>query len=152
MNTIKNCSKCGSNNFWSIDNKTEYVEICSDCKSHKAYSKQTLLLIFKCEKCGSNSGRLNDNDDIITIVCSDCQHENIVLIKQNVSVDNRNKAGIVVDKKTVQEKHIPKCPICSSPNIHKISMSKRAVHGAMFGLFSKTARSQWECKNCGNKW
>ena len=48
-------------------------------------------------------------------------------------------------------KHQPKCPVCSSPNIRKISLGKRAVHGTAFGLFSKTARSQWECLNCGNK-
>lgn len=48
--------------------------------------------------------------------------------------------------------YVPKCPTCQSPNIHKLSTSKRAVHGLAFGLFSKTARSQWECKDCGNKW
>lgn len=46
----------------------------------------------------------------------------------------------------------PKCPICQSTNIKKISNTKRVVYGASFGLFSKTARSQWICNNCGNKW
>lgn len=46
----------------------------------------------------------------------------------------------------------PHCPTCGSTNIKKLSTTKRITHGAMFGLFSKTARSQWECKNCGNKW
>ena len=46
----------------------------------------------------------------------------------------------------------PKCPTCSSTNISKISGMKRAAHGYAFGLFSKTARSQFECKNCGYKW
>lgn len=48
--------------------------------------------------------------------------------------------------------NIPRCPVCRSPEIQKIGAGKRAVHGAAFGLFSKTARSQWECKHCGNKW
>lgn len=43
------------------------------------------------------------------------------------------------------------CPICNSINVKPISMTSRAVHGAAFGLFSKTARSQFECKNCGYK-
>lgn len=47
--------------------------------------------------------------------------------------------------------YTPKCPVCGSHNIHKISATKRVVSGAAFGLFSKTARSQWECSNCGNK-
>lgn len=46
----------------------------------------------------------------------------------------------------------PKCPTCGSTNIEKISVTKRAVHGAVFGLFSSTARSQMQCKNCGYKW
>ena len=48
--------------------------------------------------------------------------------------------------------NIPRCPVCRSPEIQKIGAGKRVVHGAAFGLFSKTARSQWECKHCGNKW
>lgn len=45
----------------------------------------------------------------------------------------------------------PKCPLCQSTNIHQISLVKRGVHAVSFGLFSTTARSQWECLNCGNK-
>lgn len=48
--------------------------------------------------------------------------------------------------------NVPKCPTCGSTNISKISNLRRGIHGATFGLFSKTARSQFECKNCGYKW
>lgn len=48
--------------------------------------------------------------------------------------------------------NIPKCPTCQSENIKKISVAKRATHGALFGIFSKTAFSQFECNNCGYKW
>lgn len=46
----------------------------------------------------------------------------------------------------------PTCPTCGSTNIQKISGISRAAHGYMFGLFSKTAKSQFCCKNCGYKW
>lgn len=49
-------------------------------------------------------------------------------------------------------KNVPKCPTCGSTNITKISAVKRATHAYAFGLFSKTAKSQFECKNCGYKW
>ena len=49
------------------------------------------------------------------------------------------------------DKNLPKCPLCQSTNIKQISVAKRAAHGYAFGLFSNTARSQWECLNCGNK-
>ncbi len=48
--------------------------------------------------------------------------------------------------------NIPQCPTCGSTNIKKISATSKAVGAGLFGLFSKTARSQFECKDCGYKW
>ena len=47
--------------------------------------------------------------------------------------------------------NIPRCPTCNSTNIKKISDLRRGTHAVAWGLFSKTARSQFECKNCGYK-
>ena len=49
-------------------------------------------------------------------------------------------------------KNKPKCPTCSSTNIEKISSFDKAAGAVMFGFFSKTARSQFKCRNCGYKW
>ena len=46
----------------------------------------------------------------------------------------------------------PKCPTCNSTNIKKISALSKVTGASMFGLFSKTARSQFQCNNCGYKW
>ncbi len=48
--------------------------------------------------------------------------------------------------------NVPKCPTCNSTNIKKISTASKAFGAAMFGLFSKTAHSQFQCNNCGYKW
>lgn len=48
--------------------------------------------------------------------------------------------------------NLPKCPTCGSTNIQKISDLRRGVHAVAWGLLSNTARSQFECKNCGYKW
>lgn len=45
-----------------------------------------------------------------------------------------------------------KCPTCSSRNIKKISSTRKAVGALGFGLLSKTAKSQFECLDCGYKW
>ena len=50
------------------------------------------------------------------------------------------------------QKNIPKCPTCGSTNIRKISASKKMAGAIGFGLFSKTARSQFECLDCKYKW
>ncbi len=47
---------------------------------------------------------------------------------------------------------IPKCPTCGSANIKKITAGQKLGGMIGFGIFSKTARSQFECKNCGYKW
>ena len=46
----------------------------------------------------------------------------------------------------------PKCPTCGSTNIEKISLGKKAVGGALFGLFSSNVRKSMHCKSCGYKW
>lgn len=46
----------------------------------------------------------------------------------------------------------PKCPTCQSTDIKKIAFNEKATGYILFGLFSKTARSQFECENCGYKW
>ena len=48
--------------------------------------------------------------------------------------------------------YIPTCPTCGSTNVEKISTAAKVGGAAMFGLLSKTARSQFKCKNCGYKW
>lgn len=58
----------------------------------------------------------------------------------------------VQEHKKTANPNIPKCPTCSSANIEKISSFDKAAGAVMFGLFSKTARSQFKCKNCGYKW
>lgn len=45
--------------------------------------------------------------------------------------------------------NIPKCPICSSPNIEKIGALERGVSIATLGIFSKKINKSFKCKNCG---
>lgn len=62
-------------------------------------------------------------------------------------------APIQIDKLNKnQDLNKPKCPTCQSENVKKISVAKKATHGFMFGIFSKTAFSQFECCSCGYKW
>lgn len=51
-----------------------------------------------------------------------------------------------------EEKNVPKCPTCGSTNIKKISATSKVFGAAMFGLFSRTAHSQFECQDCHYKW
>lgn len=48
---------------------------------------------------------------------------------------------------------IPKCPICGSSNIKKITITKRAVKTAAFGVYGAVddAGKTYQCDNCGSK-
>lgn len=47
---------------------------------------------------------------------------------------------------------VPKCPMCGSTNIEKISTTSRAVSVAMVGLASGKIGKQYKCKKCKHMW
>ena len=48
--------------------------------------------------------------------------------------------------------HMPKCPICSSTKIHKISMTNKAASAFAFGIFAAGHVSKtYKCDICGAK-
>ena len=46
----------------------------------------------------------------------------------------------------------PKCPICNSTNLSKITATKKIVKIAAFGIFGMGDNGKtWKCNNCGSK-
>lgn len=44
------------------------------------------------------------------------------------------------------------CPYCHSTNVKKITITSKAVHTAVFGIFSIGRNSkQWRCENCDSE-
>ena len=56
------------------------------------------------------------------------------------------------EKIAAAEQASPACPTCGSHNIRKIGYAERGFAAGLFGFVSPTARSQFECKDCGYKW
>lgn len=56
------------------------------------------------------------------------------------------------EKAIRQQQNVPHCPTCGSANIERLDVFTRGAALGLFGLTSKTARSQFHCKNCGYKW
>lgn len=118
---------------------------------------QSIQLI--CEKCGEYIVVNYDNEYI-----SRAQSEYCVITDGSKIIckcGNRCQNGLIEPKKnqklvyTQQTSPIlnkPKCPTCNSTNVKKISTMSKVTGATMFGLFSKTARSQFQCNNCGYKW
>lgn len=53
---------------------------------------------------------------------------------------------------TSKQENIPKCPICFSTNLSKISSLKKATKIGLFGIFGAgDVGKTWKCNNCGSK-
>lgn len=51
--------------------------------------------------------------------------------------------------KRVEEDNKVRCPYCNSTNVKKITTTSKAVHTAIFGIFSMGRNSkQWHCNDC----
>ncbi len=64
-----------------------------------------------------------------------------------------NKNLKIIQKEQDKQNCIPKCPICGSTNVNKISVTTRAVKTAAFGVYGviDDAGKTWKCGNCGSK-
>lgn len=72
-------------------------------------------------------------------------------VRKEIFANYRKYKGPIPGEETEQQP-VAKCPTCGSTNIEVIGAGTRLMAGAMFGLASKTSRSQFRCKNCGYQW
>lgn len=91
----------------------------------------------------------NDKQDTLTLT-DDSGYPYATLMKEEeVGEKTINDLRAEAEQKA---KTKPRCPTCGSTNIRKLSAATRGVSLGLFGLASKTARSQFVCENCGYKW
>ena len=147
------CPYCGEikNAFYV---KYEMPKQCNCCLTITPYNESLYDTDYYSEK--ADEARKSTNHSYITgeyilrqeeIITNPLYNQECVNKKQNKEIKqfqktfNSNKAN-----------NQPKCPTCNSTNISKISTTSKIVGAVTFGLFSKTARSQFKCNNCGYKW
>lgn len=53
---------------------------------------------------------------------------------------------------STQQPSVPHCPTCGSSNIHKISITSKAINASLFGLLGNKRTKQFHCNNCGYEW
>lgn len=118
------------------DNQTSFYKELSDVAEKKDKLKYLNLLIehFNCDyDCADKVIKfVFDNEPLpCTLTPQEIAHNN------QVAADWFNK---------------PKCPICGSTNLSKISMMKKATKIAAFGIFGMGDNGKtWKCNNCGSK-
>ena len=105
-----------------------------NAKNKKPNNTKQILFCQKCER--------SREVDYNTSICPVCKSQ---LEYCTIKSKNYNSQS------QPTQSNQPHCPICNSTNIKRISDLRRGIHAVAWGLFSKTARSQFECKNCGMK-
>lgn len=154
-----------------IDLNKEFL--CTKCGAQYAgYGEESDLIYLKCRFCNGKvigtdktgkeamdifyqdpSNYLNNfAKKYIKDTFSEEAYERRLLI---IKAENEHKdSNYYIDNsstQTTQQSNIPKCPVCNSTNIEKISLGKKAKGSFLFGFFSSDVRNQMHCKDCGYK-
>lgn len=111
---------------------------CMECKKilkFKEYQLSDVKTGVECF-CGNISNKIDG--------LSKVQEESILVQKPM-------QTQLDISRQSVQS-FGPRCPTCGSTNVKKISLTSKAVGGAMFGLFSSDIRNTFKCDKCGYKW
>ena len=126
--------------FNNENNPIEVDVICNKCGKIMSIDDMNKFQIIKNDYCIAK----DDNP----IICDECGNVG----RGTIQYKNNIKIKDVVINKSQTPLYQPKCPTCGSTNIQKISGVSKAVGAVAFGLFSKTAKSQFKCLNCDYKW
>lgn len=126
------------------------VKLCLNCGDMRKTEEKN------CICCGSSNTIEIDNLQNITIgdyanICKISKDGNFIYQMLKLKSEDPIEYELKMQQ-FKQVKNQPHCPTCNSTNIEKIPLAKKAVGAFGFGLFSKTARSQFYCKDCGYKW
>lgn len=112
-----------------------------------------------CDKCGKII-LVTDIDKFQTIkseycilkdnICVECSCGNIgtnlIQYKNNMNIEK------AIVKKPDTNFYKPKCPICNSPNLSKISSIGKAAKISLFGIYgADNLGKTYKCNNCGSR-
>lgn len=132
--------------FYSIDSEDKYEDKswrriycqCTSCKEANSilYSKFSVI----------NSEYVKLKDDM-EICCKGCGKA-----VTNLIIPKRPEGWRELNMWEKDYKNLPKCPICSSTKVHKISMTNKAASALTFGIFAVGHVSKtYKCDICGAK-
>lgn len=124
------------------------LKICPICRS--LYPED----FVKCDRCNEELidnevyKKWNDNKR------NEYMRKYKPMYKTEPSSVTVNKLSVSIQHKQdiTQQQNIPKCPICQSTNLSKITIVQKAGKIALFGIFGMGDNGKtWKCNNCGSK-
>lgn len=130
----KYCKKCGF-----VDGEGN-IDVCPICKSTDWEDADLITL----------KGISTDKDFLEVMIDLKKKDPIEYQLKMNQFKANLKQQEQVQESRA--EENTLRCPTCNSTKVKKISATSKVIGASMFGLFSKTARSQFKCEQCGYKW
>lgn len=137
------------------------VKQCKKCKEIMGACKPESL-IHTANNCNGELETLNISWDELAIIENISNDKNFLqamidlkekdIIEYNLKMSQFKSQLEQQKRNKSQNNNQPKCPTCGSTNIEKISVTKKAFGGALFGVFSSDVRNTMHCRNCGAKW
>lgn len=103
-----------------------------------------------CPNCkGNDFGKL-ENKGAKFEICKNCGY--IVQTQKSDEYDNFCKEQeIIREQENSGNKPVVECPYCHSLDTKKITATSKAIHTAVFGIFSLSRNSkQWHCNQCNS--
>ena len=126
-------------------------ESCGRILKFKTYQVNDIKTGVECF-CGSVSRKISNMPEL-NKDSHDSKQTNVVSMKTTQTAVPTHSDRVSSGKATsTTGEIIPKCPTCGSTNIHKISLTSKAIGGYMWGVFSSNVRNTFKCSNCGYKW
>ncbi len=132
--------------FYSIDSEDKYEDQnrrkvycqCTSCR------KVNVIPYIKFDVIKSEYLQLKKDLDL---KCKGCGKE-----VTNLTIPERPEGWRELNMWEKDYEHQPKCPICSSTKIHKISMTNKAASIVTFGILATGHVSKtYKCDVCGSK-
>lgn len=146
------CKNCGSDEWWSVDNIGEYIEICNKCGTNVRYDTNKLIEEFVCPNCSGTDIAKKETDNELIACCLDCNSRTVLLQKKYVLRNNRHQKSISKEEKDdlikfCEDFNAVKCPKCGSTQISTGSRGYSMVWG-----FIGSGKTVNRCARCGHKW
>lgn len=149
----KFCNKCGNITLGN-KNLEEKCQVCGNVKipvptkyiqeneilTDKELEDRTIMLIEELVKTSP------EFDQYLF------DHKDEILAKQSAEFDAKMEHGkAILEVRDKGNKFGMECPYCHSTNTNKITITSKAVHTAIFGIFSMGRNSKnFHCNNCNS--
>lgn len=142
------CKKCGRIIFNMLDENDKKCDCCG-----------TLVHPIPDEYKGNGSYKIYQNDLWEKYVKTSpefdqylFEHRDEILAKQSAEFSEKMEHGkAILEGRDKGNQFGVECPYCHATNVKKITITSKAAHTALFGIFSVGRNSkQWHCNKCGS--